>query len=173
MSGVKVTLVPPKGAPLGKCASKSSKQVLTVATNAKGQARLTLCPTQSGTYTLKTQGALAVGSVNVLVKGAAPLPVNSVTIKSPGVGRVHASWNKPIYDGGSPVTSYVVTISAAGKKTITKSLSATLVKGKVKKSPSTILDVSGLSNATTYTVSIKAVSALGSSTTYLTTIPVA
>ena len=173
-SGVKVTLIPPAGAKLTSCSSKKVKPVLSALTNSSGKAKLLVCPTRSGVYTLKTKGALSVGSVNMLVKGAAPFAVNSVTVKCPVPGQVHASWNKPIFDGGAPVTKYVVTLSAPGKKTVTKTLAAKLnPKGKVLKAPATVLDLSGLANATTYKVSIVAFTNNGSSDPYLTTIPVA
>jgi hypothetical protein len=173
MSNVKVTLVPPAGAAT-KCASKSAKQVLTERTDASGKAKLLVCPTRSGVYKLKTQGALSIGYVQVLVKGAPPVPVSSVTLKSPTVGSVRASWAKPFFDGGSPVTSYVVTLAAPGKPTVTKTLAAVIGKtGKITKAAPTVLDVKGLANATTYTVTIKALNVKGASDVFTTKIPVA
>jgi len=173
-SGVQVTLVGPAGAKLTSCSSAKVKPVLSAKTDASGKARLLVCPTRSGVYTLRTKGALSVGSVNVLVKGAAPFAVNSVTVRCPVPGVVHTSWNKPIFDGGAPVTKYIVTLSAVGKKTVTKTLLAKMdAKGKVLKVPATVLDVSGLANATTYSVRITAVTVNGVSDAYTTTIPVA
>jgi Fibronectin type III domain len=173
-SGVQVTLVGPAGAKLTSCSSSKVKPILSAKTDASGKAKLLVCPTRSGVYTLRTKGALSVGSVNVLVKGAAPFAVNSVTVRCPVPGVVHASWNKPIFDGGMPVTKYVVTLSAPGQKTVTKTLLAKLdVKGKVLKAPPTVLDVSGLANATTYKAQITAVTVNGMSDAYTTTIPVA
>jgi hypothetical protein len=173
LPGVKVTLVPPSGAQL-KCTAKGAKQVLSSQTDASGRAKLSVCPTRSGTYTLKTQGALSVGSITLLVKGSAPLPVNSVTVRSPGVGVLRASWAKPMYDGGSPVTSYIVKVTAAGQKTITQTLKATVdKKGKVTKAPTTMVNLTKLANGTTYTVNITAVNANGSSDVYTASVPVA
>ena len=174
LGNVKVTLVPPKGSKVTGCASSKIKQVLTGITDTKGKVKLSVCPQKSGVYTLKTRGALSVGAVNILVKGAPPLPVNSVTVKSLAPGSIHASWAKPIYDGGSPITSYVITMSAQGKPTITKTLNAVIgAKGKVTKAPATVIDVNKLANATVYTVTIKAVTALGTGDSYTTKIPVA
>ena len=173
MSNVKVTLVPPAGASTS-CANKSSKQVLSGLTDARGKARLMVCPSRSGVYKLKTQGALSVGYVQILAKGAPPVPVSSVTVKSPSVGTARVSWAKPFFDGGSPVTSYAVTFAAAGKPTVTKTLKATVSKsGKVIKPAPTVLDVKGLANATTYTVTIKALNAKGASDPFVVVIPVA
>jgi hypothetical protein len=100
--------------------------------------------------------------------------VDSVTAGSPAVGVLHASWAKPLYDGGSSVTSYLVTLNAPGRKAITQTLKAVVdKKGKVTKAPDTWLNVTKLANGTTYTVNITAVNANGSSDVYTASVPVA
>jgi hypothetical protein len=79
-----------------------------------------------------------------------------------------------MYDGGAPVISYTVAMSALGAKTVTQTLKATLdKKGKVVKAPPTLLNVTKLANGTRYTVKITATNAKGVSDNYITTVPVA
>jgi large repetitive protein len=61
------------------------------------------------------------------------------------------SWSAPVFNGGSPITKYVVTLSAAGKRTV------------VVNTTSTHLNVGGLADATRYNVSIVAVNKTGNS----------
>jgi|GEM_PF-3352350 len=172
-AGVAVTLVPPKGVKASKCAN-GKPQKLTGTTGANGKAKLTICAFKSGIYTLKTAGAASVGSIRVLVKGAAPLSPTSVNVTSPVVGQLRASWNKPIYDGGSAVTQYTITAQAAGKPTVKKVIKATVnKKGIVIKAPSTLQVLTGLSNATIYTVTITSTTKNGTSDAYTAKVPVA
>lgn len=172
-AGVAVKLVPPKGVKVTKCANGKS-QKLSGVTGANGKAKLTICAYESGVYTLKTSGAASVGSIRVLVKGAAPLAPTSVNVTSPVVGQLRASWNKPLYDGGSPVLSYTVTAKATGKPTVTKLIKATISKtGAVTKAPATLQVLTGLSNATVYTVTVTATTKNGTSNAYSVKVPVA
>jgi uncharacterized repeat protein (TIGR02543 family) len=65
-----------------------------------------------------------------------------------GNGTAVVSWSAPSTDGGSPITSYVVTSSGGQTCTATSSLSCT---------------VSGLTNGTSYTFTVQAVNAVGNS----------
>ena len=156
--GVKITLVPPKGAPKPNC-----KQTLTGTTNSKGKLTLRVCAVKSGIYTIKSAGAASVKTVRVQVKGAAPMPVTSVTAKSLYLGQARVTWGVPLFDGKSPITSYTVIAKAAGKKTITKTVKANLKN----------VTLSGMSNATNYSISIIANNAKGSSDPVVVKVPVA
>jgi hypothetical protein len=172
-AGVAVTIVPPKGVKAGKCAN-GKPQKLSGVTGANGKARLTICAYKSGIYTLKTAGAASVGSIRVLVKGAAPLAPTSVNAKSIAVGQLRATWNKPLFDGGSPITQYTVTATAKGKATVTKVIKATVnKKGVVTKAPATMQVITGLSNATVYTVTVTSTTKNGTSDAYSVKVPVA
>jgi hypothetical protein len=157
-AGVRVTVIPPAGAARGTCKPK-----LTAVTNSSGSAQLRVCATKSGEYRFKTTGAAAVGSVQLRVRGAAPLPPTAVTVRSPEVGQARITWNPPSYSGGLPVTGYTITASARGKRTVTRNVS-----GSVR-----TLTLSGLANATSYTVSITARTARGASDPVRTSVPVA
>ena len=68
-----------------------------------------------------------------------------------GPGQVTVSWSAPD-DGGSPITSYVVTPSAAGAAQA----------GRTFASPATTRVVTGLTDGTSYSFSVVAVNAVGS-----------
>jgi carbohydrate-binding DOMON domain-containing protein len=97
------------------------------------------------------------------VKNAAPMPVTSVTAKSPEIGKATVTWNKPLFDCKLAIKTYTVVAKATGKKTITKT-----VKSNIKN-----LTLTGLSNATNYTISIIATNAKGSSEPLVVKVPVA
>jgi hypothetical protein len=118
---------------------------------------------KSGIYTIKSAGAASVKTVRVQVKGAAPMPVTSVTAKSLYLGQARVTWGVPLFDGKSPITSYTVIAKSAGKKTITKTVKANLKN----------VTLSGMSNATNYTISIIANNAKGSSDPVVVKVPVA
>jgi hypothetical protein len=155
---VKVTLVPPKGSPLGKC-----KQTLTGYTNSKGKLTLKVCATKSGIYTIKSAGAASVKTVRLQVKNSAPMPVTSVTGKSLNLGQAKLTWGLPLFDGKLPIKSYTVIAKASGKKTVTKTVKATTRN----------VTINGLANATNYTISIIANNAKGSSDPVVVKVPVA
>jgi hypothetical protein len=155
---VKITIVAPKGAPAAKC-----KPTLSGNTNSKGKLTLKVCATRSGVYTIKSAGAASVKTIRVQVKNSAPMQVTSVTAKSPAIGQARVTWGVPLFDGKSAVKTYTITAKAAGKKTITKT-----VKANVKN-----VTLTGLVNATNYTISIVANNAKGSSDPVVVKVPVA
>lgn len=157
-AGVKVTVVPPPGAARGTC-----RDQLTATTNSRGVARVTVCATKSGMYRFKTEGAAAVDGVLIRVRGAAPMAPTSVTVRSLSVGTARATWAAPVFDGGFPVTEYVITATAKGKPTVTETVPATTRNFTLKR----------LANATTYTVRIQARTARGLSDPVTTTTPIA
>jgi hypothetical protein len=91
------------------------------------------------------------------------MPVTSVTAKSTSIGRATVTWNKPLFDGKLAIKTYTVVAKATGKKTITK-----IVKSNLK-----TLTLTGLSNATNYTISITANNSKGSSVPVVVKVPVA
>jgi hypothetical protein len=155
---VKVTLVPPKGTPTGKC-----KPTLTGYTNSKGKLTLKVCATKSGIYTIKSAGAASVKTVRLQVKNSAPMPVTSVSAKSLSLGHAKVTWGLPLFDGKLAIKTYTITAKAAGKKTVTKT-----VKAGIRN-----VTLSGLANATNYTISIIATNAKGSSDPVVVKVPVA
>jgi hypothetical protein len=94
-----------------------------------------------------TAGAAAsYGMAVTVARGSAPLAPLAVTA-TPGDGTATATWT-PGGDGGSPVTAYVVTASPGG-------VSATVAAGARSAS------LAGLVDGTPYTLSVRAVNALG------------
>jgi uncharacterized repeat protein (TIGR02543 family) len=98
--------------------------------------------TQDGqvTVTITDDPELVVAAV---VPGA-PLAASAVA----GNGDAVVSWNAPASNGGSPVSSYLVTSSGGQTCTATSSLSCT---------------VSGLTNGTAYTFTVQAINSVGAS----------
>lgn len=155
---VKVTVIPPKGTPKGKC-----RQSLTGTTNSRGKLTLRVCATRSGIYTIKSAGAASVKTVRVQVRNAAPMPVTSAVAKSLSIGQARVTWGVPVFDGRSKITSYTITAKAKGKKTVTRT-----VKAKTR-----TVTFTGLSNATRYQISIVANNSKGKSNPITVNVPVA
>lgn len=155
---VKVTIVPPKGAPAGKC-----KQSLTGNTNSRGKLTLKVCATKSGVYTIKSAGAASVKTVRVQVRNSAPMPVTSAVAKSLSIGQAKVTWGIPVFDGRSKITTYTVTAKASGKKTVTRTVKAN----------TRTVTLTGLSNATKYQISIVANNSKGKSNPITVNVPVA
>jgi len=155
---VKITIVPPKGATTGKC-----KPTMTGNTNSKGKLKLKICATKSGIYTIKSAGAASVKTIRVQVKNSAPMPVTAVTAKSTGIGKAIVTWKSPLFDGKSAIKTYTITAKATGKKTVTKTVKASLKT----------LTLTGLANATTYQISIIATNGKGKSEPVVVKVPVA
>ncbi len=128
-----------------------SAQRLSGTTNAQGQVTLKFCATATGVVRFKATGAYAAGAFTVYVKGTAPSAPLGTLASTPQLGHASLSWTAPRFNGGSPITKYVVTLSAAGKRTV------------VVDATSTHLNVGGLADATRYSVSIVAVNKTGKS----------
>jgi alpha-tubulin suppressor-like RCC1 family protein len=154
-SGILITVKPPKGATQKNCGAKLSGR-----TNANGTVTLKVCATKSGKYKVLGTGAIASESVNINVSGSTPLAVNNLQAISPELETAEITWDKPSYLGGKKLKYYQITIVGNGKSKsfTTKNLSYT---------------VTGLANATTYEVTIKAVTSIGSGNIAKTTVPIA
>jgi hypothetical protein len=160
--GESVRLIPPVGAKTGACGKKGAVAKLTGQANSQGKVNLKVCASVSGIYKIQSTGAAATGSVQVLVSGAPPLPVNSVTVGSRSPGSVTASWNAPTFTGGAPILDYKVVITNNGK-TYTKTV----------KSSAKAITLGGLKNASDCTVKIQARTKYGYSVAYADTVPIA
>jgi hypothetical protein len=173
-AGVGVTLVQSGAKNAAACGKKGAKSQLTGKTNSAGKVTLKVCGIKSGTYTIKTSGALPSGTVNVRVAGAPSTPVTSATVASNAVGQIRSSWNAPAYLGGAPILQYKIVATAPGAKTVTKINKATVNKsGAVTKAAATSMTLTGLVNAKTYTVKIYAITKFGTSDPVTITVPVA
>ncbi len=155
MSGISVSVVPPKGS-VQKCA----KKVLSAKTNVSGRATLKVCATKSGVYTIKGRGAAATGAFTLKVKGAAPMPVTSLSGITPAAATAKIAWNAPTYTGGAPVKNYTVTIVGGGK--IFKKVVTTRT-----------VTFTGLKRATVYTATVVAMTKNGTSDKATTSVSVA
>ena len=98
-------------------------------------------------------GASPVATTNTVTAAAAPGPVGAVTATA-GNTQASVSWTAPTDDGGSPVTSYAVTPIGPGGPLAAVTVTA----------PITTTTVTGLSNGVTYTFSVTATNAYGTST---------
>lgn len=156
--GALVKIVLPQGASKGNCGAK-----LSGTTNSSGQVTLKVCATKSGKYRILAKGILHDTGVVIHVKGAASLPVTSVSVSSPVVGSLKASWNAPLYTGGAPVTGYQVVVTDRNGRSIKRDLSAGTKS----------LKITSLSHATKYTVKITAQTRYGTSDSVIKSITVA
>lgn len=155
---VRIKVISPKDAPRGKCSGV--KPTYTTSSNGKVSAKV--CATISGNFIIKslTPGVRSLGAVRINVKGAPSGSVQKLRGISNRSGRVDLTWATPNLTGGAKVTSYQVTYQAPGHK---RSL-------QTVKSLSLIL--SGLSHATKYTVSVRAVTKNGVGSNATIAVPV-
>jgi len=145
MGGLRVQAVLPRS--FKSCIA----QQLSGTTNAQGQVTLKFCATTTGLVWFRANGAYVAGAFNVFVKGTAPTAVLAPLASTPQLGHASLTWTVPAFNGGSPITKYVVTFSATGKRTV------------VVNATSTHINVGGLADATRYSVSIVAVNKSGTS----------
>jgi len=102
----------------------------------------------TGVLAGKTVTAVTAGHLHSAVLfAAAPQPPSSVSAV-PGDQQAVVSWNPPADDGGSPLLDYTATATPGGATCTTDSTSCT---------------VSGLTNATSYTFTVSARNAIGTS----------
>jgi len=102
----------------------------------------------TGVLAGKTVTAVTAGHLHSAVLfAAAPQPPSSVSVV-PGDQQAVVSWNPPADDGGSPLLDYTATATPGGATCTTDSTSCT---------------VSGLTNATSYTFTVSARNAIGTS----------
>lgn len=122
LSGKRVTLVPPAGWSSSKCSGSST---LTGRTNSRGRVTLHVCASESGYFKVHTAGVVPTGSVPLRVRHTAPMAPTHVSVNSPAKGRLAVSWKKPLYAGGSAITSYRVVVTTSGQPFHTYVLRAT------------------------------------------------
>lgn len=113
VSGVKVSVIPPKGAK-----QKCRNRVLSTTTGLAGTARLKVCATKSGSYSLVTSGAVSAGSVMLLVRKAAPMPPTSLGAVSLSSRTATIAWGRPTYAGGARIIKYTV-VATSGRSRVT------------------------------------------------------
>lgn len=116
--GVKVSLKPPANAPQTAC---SKAKTLSATTGSTGKANLKFCSSGSGIYTIQTSGAISAGAVFVRVKGAPATQPTSLAVLAEN-NKATVAWAKPDYTGGTSVTSYTVTATSPGQKSIVKTV---------------------------------------------------
>ncbi len=107
-------------------------------------------------------GASLAATTNPITAAAAPGPVSAVTAAA-GNNQATVSWTAPASDGGSPVTSYTVTPIGPSGPLTPISVAA----------PATTATVTGLTNGVSYTFSVTATNAYGTSTATTSTAVIA
>lgn len=106
-------------------------------------------PTTAGTYSFAIRATNANGTTTtstITITIAAPPSAPVSVIAAPGNASATVSWSPPSSPGTYPVTSYQVTASPGGQSCLTSSTSCT---------------ISGLTNGTTYTFTVVALSGAG------------
>ena len=114
--------------------------------------------TAGTTYTFSIVATNSVGpsiaaATSPITAVAAPGPVSAVTATA-GNTQATVSWTAPATDGGSPVTSYTVTPTGPSGALTPVTVTA----------PTTTATITGLTNGATYTFSVTATNAYGTST---------
>jgi titin len=109
--------------------------------------------------------APSVGVIPARVPDAPDAPV-----ATRGNQSVSLAWQAPAFNGGSPITSYVVTASAGGFAVPGKTCTVARVAPAI--APLTSCIISGLTNGTAYTFILVAINGVGSSTDSLPSDPV-
>ena len=154
LAGVVVTVVPPVGV-----AQTCPGATLTAKTDSRGRASLAVCASQSGTFQVSAPGAVTTASLNLLVFGGAPSPVEKVDVRSPSSGRIVVSWSPPDFIGGRsvPILSYTVLVRDSSGSAFQKVVPG---PGPLRRH----VYFHGLTSARTYVVSVTATNAGGTST---------
>ena len=154
-SGILIKVQPPKGALQKNCGAKLSGR-----TNSNGSVTLKVCATKSGRYRVIGAGAVASEYVNINVSGSTPLAVKNLKAISPELETAEITWEKPSYLGAKKLKYYQITLKGNGKTKFyeTKKLNYT---------------ITGLANATTYQVTVNAVTSVGTGNLAKTTVPIA
>ena len=98
-------------------------------------------------------GASAAATTSAITAAAAPGPVSAVTATA-GNTQATVTWTAPADDGGSSITSYTVTPIGPGGPLTPVTVTA----------PTTTATVTGLTNGVSYTFSVTATNAYGTST---------
>lgn len=115
LSGVRVTLRPPAGWRAADCRKPSS---LTGVSNAAGYVTLRVCAARSARFTVRTRGALPSAPIAVTTRQSTPGAPESVRAVARGHGRLRVSWGAALYTGGARVTSYRLTATSVGHRTV-------------------------------------------------------
>ena len=154
LAGYEVTIRPPVGA-----AQTCQGATLTATTDSHGRASLAVCASRSGTYQVSAPGAVTTASLNLLVFGGAPSPVEKVDVRSPSSGRIVVSWSPPDFIGGRSVPISTYTVLVIGGSGVVR---AEIVPGSGPLRRH--VHFHGLASATTYKVTVTATNASGTST---------
>jgi len=119
----------------------------------------TIAPLTNGTtYTFRVQAfnAIGIGPLSLESNAVTPATVPDVPVfvtATPGDQSATVSWFTPFFDGGSPITAYVVTPYISGVPQAPTTFN----------SPATTEVVTGLTNGTDYTFTVVALNAVGPS----------
>ncbi|MCX6795619.1 MAG: fibronectin type III domain-containing protein [Candidatus Falkowbacteria bacterium] len=104
-------------------------------------------------------GTSTASSSSAPITPASPPDAPTSVLAVRGNGQATISFTTPVSDGGSPITSYIITSSPGGFSTTTVATSTTGT-------------ISGLSNGTAYTFSVVAVNLIGNSSSSAPSTPI-
>jgi hypothetical protein len=153
-AGSLIEVIPPPGSSQTKC---KGKVTLKAKTTSKGKAKLVFCANSSGTYALRSKGAVSSDGVFVKVKNSRPTPPQSLTVL-PKDNSVTVAWQDPRYSGGKPITNYKILATAQGQVPRVWSFNT---KANAFKQRTAYLD--GLDGKQTWAINIFASNAFGES----------
>ena len=122
----------------------ATSQVVATITVGSGAVGVAVSPDGSSVWVTNAND----GTVSRIIFISPPQPPSNVTA-TPGDAKATIAWSAPTNTGGSPITGYSATASPGGKSCTTTT--------------ATSCTISGLTNGTTYSVSVTATNAAGTS----------
>ena len=143
LNGIRVSAVLPAG--YKSCVG----QVLNGTTNSQGTVTFKFCASASGNIRFLAHGGYVHGQFAVFVKRTPPTSVVNLSSSSPSLGVAKLAWKKSLYDGGAPITGYIVTLASPGRKVLRSVVT------------STSATFSSLAHATRYVISVSPMNQFG------------
>ncbi|MEI8127334.1 MAG: fibronectin type III domain-containing protein, partial [Actinomycetota bacterium] len=145
-----VTATP--SSPIASCRVQSAEVKATASLAAIGK----LCPDLPYTISIRSTWADGYTSISPLTKEVVPSTVTApyqfaIDLAQGGDHSISAAWLQPLYDGGSPITGYVLSAQAPNHSTVSLALAPSAREAKLR----------GLENGVEYKIELRAINRVG------------